>query len=99
MSDKVFADGFIAKRSDKAPDYVLTGLSIKVSEALTFLQQHAKNDWVNLKVMRSKNGKLYVELDTWEPNRADTHQQGMAQAKAAVNGPSVSFDDLDGIPF
>jgi hypothetical protein len=108
MSDeKIFADGFIAKRSDKAPDFVTCSLSIKVGEAVAFLQQHAKEGWVNLQVKQSKNGKYYVELDTWQPTQGESAKQGMAQAKKAAETqypgrtPSgdPSFDDLDQIPF
>jgi hypothetical protein len=98
-SDKVFADGFIAKRHDNAPDFVITGLSVKVSEAKAFLDQHANKDWVNLQVKRAKSGKLYVELDTWEPNRKDVHDAGIADArKAAEPAPAGGFEDTD-IPF
>lgn len=86
-NEKVWADGFIAKRKDTSPDFVITEMSIKVSEAIPFLQEHAKNDWVNLSVKRAKlSGKLYVELDTYEPNRGDVNRQGMEQARAAASG-------------
>ena len=97
MTDKIFADGFIAKRHENAPDFVLTGLSVKVSEAKAFLDQHANKGWVNLQVKRSKGGKLYVELDTFEPNRQDTHDTGMAQARQAAEPAPENFED--DIPF
>lgn len=100
MTDKIFADGFIAKRNDQAPEYVLVNLSVKVSEAMDFLNRNQSNGWVNLQVKRSQGGKLYVELDTWKPTQGDHAKHGMAQAKAAAapQQQADSFDD-DSIPF
>ena len=101
MSDKVFVEGMIVKRHDKAPDYVLCNLSIKVAELVPFLQQHESNGWVNVQCMMSRSGKYYAELDTWKPTQGDIAKQGVAQAKAAISpsGPEIDFGDLDSIPF
>lgn len=80
-TEKVFADGFILKRNENAPGFVVGGLSIKVEEAVVFLEKHSKNGWVNLSMMQSKSGKYYCELDTFEP-----------QAKIAT--PDPVEDDL-----
>jgi hypothetical protein len=64
--DKVFADGFIFKRSENAPDFVIGNISIKSEDAIAFIQKHSKKGWVNLKINKSQNGKAYIELDTWE---------------------------------
>jgi|TARA_R110000868_G_scaffold206983_1_gene455940 hypothetical protein len=63
---KVFADGFSFKRNDNAPEFVVGRQSIKVDEAMTFLQTHQKNGWVNIDIKRSQKGTYYCELDTWE---------------------------------
>lgn len=100
--DKIFADGFIARRNDNAPEYVLCNLSIKCDEAISFLQQHNNRGWVNIAVKRGKTGKVYCELDTYTPNRADVHDAGMAQArKAAEPKPAAPANDFidDDIPF
>ena len=68
-TEKVFADGFSFKRRAGAPDFVIGNVSIKVDEAVPFLQKNAKNGWVNLNVLRAKSGKQYIELDQWEPNK------------------------------
>jgi hypothetical protein len=65
--DKIFADGFIFKRKDNAPEFVIGAMSVKVDEAISFLKEHQKNGWVNLDVKQSKSGKYYLELDTWVP--------------------------------
>jgi hypothetical protein len=64
--NKVFADGFIFKRSENAPDWVVGKISVKVEDAIKFLNSNTKNGWVNLNVNESQNGKIYIELDTWE---------------------------------
>jgi len=67
QTEKVFADGFIFKRNENAPEFVVGSMSIKVDEAMAFLAQNESNGWVNLNVKKSKGGKFYMELDTWKP--------------------------------
>mgnify|MGYP003440816499 CR=1 FL=1 len=99
MSDKIFASGFIAKRSEKAPDFVTCSLSIKVGEAVQFLQASAKEGWVNLQVKQSKNGKYYVELDTWQPTQGQAAKAGMAEARKAAEPASTDPFTDDDLPF
>ncbi|QDP56288.1 MAG: hypothetical protein GOVbin3009_55 [Prokaryotic dsDNA virus sp.] len=70
--DKVFADGFLFKRRENAPDFVIGNISVKVDEAITFLKDNQKNGWVNLNVLNSKGGKPYVELDQFVPKKKET---------------------------
>lgn len=65
--EKVFAEGIIFKRNENAPDFVVGAMSVKVEEAVPFLQANAKNGWTNLQIKQSQGGKYYVELDTFEP--------------------------------
>ena len=67
--DKIFADGFLFKRRDNAPEFVIGNISVKVEEAVAFLNTHQKNGWVNLNVLTSQAGKPYVELDTFVPKK------------------------------
>ena len=67
QTEKVFADGFIFKRNENAPEFVVGSMSIKVDEAMAFLAQNESKGWVNLNVKKSKGGKFYMELDTWKP--------------------------------
>lgn len=80
--DKVFADGFIFKRSENAPDWVIGKISVKVEDAVKFLNNNTKNGWVNLNVNQSQNGKFYIELDTWE------------KAQSSQSTPAKNSDDL-----
>jgi len=86
QTEKVFAQGLIAKRRDGAPEFVTCTLSVKVDEFKEFLDTHAANGWVNLNVKKSQSGKYYAELDTWKPN-AQANQDA-PQASAATEEPS-----------
>jgi hypothetical protein len=65
--EKTFADGFVFKRREDAPDFVVGRVSVKVDEAIGFLRKHEKNGWVNLDVKTARSGNYYMELDTFEP--------------------------------
>lgn len=67
QKEKTFADGFVFKRREDAPDFVVGRVSVKVDEAIAFLRNHQKNGWVNLDVKTARSGNYYVELDTFEP--------------------------------
>jgi hypothetical protein len=66
-SEKVFADGFLFKRNESAPDFIVGNLSMDAKKAIEFINAHEKNGWVNLKIKKSVSGKYYLELDTWVP--------------------------------
>jgi len=67
QKEKVFVDGLISKKNQNAPDFVVVNQSFKVEEFITFLKANAKNGWVNTQTKVAKSGKLYSELDTFEP--------------------------------
>ena len=46
--EKIFADGFIFKRNENAPDFVVGNVSVKVDEAIAFLKANQSKGWVNL---------------------------------------------------
>jgi len=64
--ERIFADGFIIKRRENAPEFVIGNLSIKVDEAIAFLKKYEKKGWVNLNLKKGRSGNPYVELDTFE---------------------------------
>jgi len=85
--EKVFADGFSFKRRAGAPDFVIGNISVKVDDAVAFLQKNAKGGWVNLDILTAKSGKQYIELNQWEPNGE------VETIKKQVN-PVAQDDDL-----
>lgn len=102
QDEKIFADGFSFKRNEKAPDFVVGRLSMKVDEAVAFVRQHEKGGWVNLNIKTARSGNYYVELDTYEP----TAQSGIkpqaektATPKQRAPQPEVSDDEEEVLPF
>ncbi len=71
QEEKIFADGFVFKRNENAPDFVVGRVSIKVDDAIAFIKEHQKNGWVNLGVKQARSGNYYMELDTFEAKNAD----------------------------
>lgn len=76
MSDKkekIFADGFrFEKPKEGSPDFVKGKISVKVPEAIVFLEKHQSNaGWVNLDLKKSAKGTLYLELNTWQPKKVE----------------------------
>jgi len=89
-NDIIFAEGFVFKRDPEAADWKICGISVKVSEAVAFLQAHEVDGWVNLDVLRAKtSGKVYGKLDTWTPNQGTAGKEGVAQAKTEVVGTTL----------
>jgi hypothetical protein len=68
MEDKIFANGFSFKRNEKAPDFVVGRMSIKVDDAISFMKEHQKSGYININVKTARSGNHYVELDTFVPS-------------------------------
>lgn len=75
MEDKKYVDGFrFFDRKDNQPDFVL-GAIVLTPEDLTKwamanrdkVSEYKGKDQIKFQVKRSKEGKVYVELDTWKP--------------------------------
>jgi hypothetical protein len=92
MSEQTFAKGFYFDDPHaKAPDFVIGKVSVKVQDAIAFLQQHQNNKgYVNLDIKRSREGKPYMALDTWQPSQQSQAQRPEAEPQKAYN---------DGLPF
>jgi hypothetical protein len=91
--EKIFAEGFSFKRRENAPEFVVGRQSIKVDEAVAFLNKHAKNGWVNLDIKQAKNGNYYCELDNWE--KGESTPQPKVEKKVAPQ----SSKPIDELPF
>lgn len=100
MQDKIFADGFLFKRKENAPDFVVGRLSMKVDEAVAFLKKHEKNGWVNLDIKNGRSGNPYIELDTYEPKQREEQEASRPakkQSRASTPPPQDTGDD--DLPF
>lgn len=87
MSDKKFAKGFFFNRSEKAPSYVIGGLSINENEAIDFIRANSKGGKLRLSILNSKGGKPYMVVDEYEPKSNNIAQEAATE------------EDLDGLPF
>lgn len=101
---KVFAEGIYFDRPrEGAPEFVKGRISIKIETAVPFLQKNASNGYVNLDLKTSKEGKLYLEVNTWKKDGTLSAEEkanivalrtGEATKKAVQN--DINVDD---IPF
>jgi hypothetical protein len=102
QDEKIFADGFSFKRSEKAPDFVVGRLSLKTDEAVAFIRQHEKGGWVNLNVKTARSGNYYIELDTYEPTQQGAAAKPIAKPQDAPKPKAVApvvEEDEDELPF
>lgn len=84
MSDeKTFANGFIFKRNEKAPDFVVGRLSVKLDEAIAFMKEHDKGGWVNLNIKQARSGNYYIELDTYDPSKSRESEEEKPKKSSA----------------
>ena len=70
--EKVFADGFMFKRRDNAPEWVVGRMSVKCDDAVAWMRENHKDGWINLNVNQAKSGNYHVELDTFVPKAQTT---------------------------
>ena len=92
MSDKIFSEGIYFDRPrEGAPEFVRGKLSIKVDTAVAFLTKH-KNEkgYVNLDLKESKQGKLYLELNTYNaPAKSSLTDEDKAKIQALRAGEAT----------
>ena len=98
MNKPAFIDGLFAKKPhDNAPDFVKAKLSIKREDMIKWLNEQ-QDEWINLDVKESKEGKWYCAIDDWKPKK---EWEGREEAQAAVSQPvpEPQSVDVDTIPF
>jgi len=94
QTETIFGEGFIFKRPrEGAPAFVKGSMSVKVSEAITFLQKYQDKDWVNLDLLASKdNTKLYFKLNTYKPPvKEDENASVLPAYPATVKPEDIPF--------
>jgi len=94
-TDIEFVDGLYFKEPRaQAPDYVKGSLSIQPAKLAAWCQTHASEEWVNVDVKESKNGKIYCAVNDWKPGQQRT-------AKPVANTDRSKPDEFidDDIPF
>jgi hypothetical protein len=94
--EKIFADGFVFKRNEKAPEFVVGRLSIKIEDAVAFMKANQNNGWVNLDIKQARSGNFYVELDTFKPTEK---QEAPKQAPAKATPKQLLEEEQEELPF
>jgi hypothetical protein len=95
--EKIFVNGLIVKRNEKAPTWIIASLSFKVDEFKQFLDTHNNNGWINVDVKIGKSGKMYAELNTY---KRDETMTAIKQQEALNTIEYPSDENLsDSIPF
>src|SRR5690348_11929338 len=97
MSEKIFATGIYASAPhENAPEFVKAKISIKVAEAIAFLQENEKQSgYVDLDIKESKGGKWYVELNEYVPKER-TQREPKPPGEVEYPQEDINPDD---IPF
>jgi hypothetical protein len=89
--EKEFIDGFFCKKPhENAPNFIKAKVNIKRRELLEWLASR-QDDWINIDIKESREGKFYAEIDDWKPN-----------SKMGGPPPAQKSDDEfinDDIPF
>lgn len=68
MSEKIFIKGMSFKKpSEKAPEFIKGNISFKVDDFIAFAQANkTESGWLNVDLMKSREGKLYLCLNTYK---------------------------------
>lgn len=71
---QIFTQGILfTKPHENAPDFIKGKLSFKVDEVIAFLKEHkSESGWVNCDLKKSREGKLYLTLNTFKGKKEDT---------------------------
>ncbi len=92
-NNKIFADGMRFERpGEKVPEWIKGKISINAPKFIEFLQKYQnEKGWLNLDLKESKQGTLYVELNTYKP--------GQTQTKSQPNNGEITEGDDNLVPY
>jgi hypothetical protein len=87
--EPIYANGFVGKKNEKDPDFVVARLYITKNDAIAFINKHANADgWLSLEIKNSKTpGKLNVTLNTYQGSNTDYKK------------PEKKFEPTNEVPF
>lgn len=84
MADKVFTNWLIIK-SVETKFWEIKKLSFKVEEFKEFLDTYDKKGWVNVDILKNKEGKEYAVLNDYQPK---------AKEETKEDSDFISIDEL-----
>ena len=91
--DKKFSEGLYFNESDK--DFIEMRIGINKKQVATWIKSELGNpdEWINIDVKKARNGKLYGEINTFNPK-----DKLGSQDKKNINDIEAIFND-DTPPF
>lgn len=94
---KQFVKGLFVNRNDKAPDYVVCNLGVKIDEFILWLRNNQGGEFLNIDIKLSKEGKYYAELNTY--NKADAlakkQQDEVEENQSQLNNLDLNDENQD----
>lgn len=83
----IFPSGmFVKRKKEGEPNFVKGHISVKINDFVMFLKEHGKGkEWLNFDMKLSKEGKLYLQLDTWERDKQE------AKVETVEDDPFAGF--------
>lgn len=97
MTEAKFIDGLTVKQPrENAPDFIKASLSFNIPKLIAWAKAQ-ESEWVNADLKESREGKLYVQVNTYkkEAKRDDYRPPAAPQGRGAAED---DFDS-DSIPF
>jgi hypothetical protein len=101
--ESILAKGFFCENPrEGAPDYVLAKISIKVPDAIAFLNEHANaSGYVNLDLLDGLKGKPYLKLNDWKPSGTARREETAPEVSGYPDPAEDELQDInpEDIPF
>lgn len=99
--EKIFVDGAFAQKRENSPAFVVSSVSIKVPDFISFLEKHQNNaGYVNFDILLSQKGTQYCQLNTFKPSKDNAKVEQDNQYKLN-NEPIIGLrgEEIDPNPF
>ena len=92
-----YIKGLFTSRREQAPDFLLASLSIKTEQFIEWLKGHTNaRGYVNIDVLKSKEGQVYSKLNDWKPQEHFVKNQDGTIGVEEVEDDEIKIED---IPF
>lgn len=96
MADRIF----IGRVEKKQTQYgILTKISMNTTDIEKLQSNLSEKGWINL-VMKEKDGKSWIEVDTWKPNQTSSpagHSSG--ETSIGDRGATTTTSSKEDLPF
>ena len=101
QNESVLVKGFYPKQKhENAPDFVIAKASFNLPQFAEFMREfkaaNPGEEWVNVDMKISQQGKGYASVDTWKPDPNMANGVHVPANKAAPAAPAPTLED---IPF